>query len=302
VIPPTALLLLAILRGSPIEQPPSADCQDVHRVELSGARATSQSGEVCVSSGLLTGFVFDAPVVVDLEDEVRFSEVTHGRTSISFMGPADGVVGEHFRLTARFDDGTRATFALVLHSGQATRQVEVYRDKRTPESFQHELAQERARNQQLQREFERLQYQLKQLRAECGDPRSMRRLIASETVDKAGIRALGLEPRQLTVDTSGHLEFNRGATYRTTNHLALEVWLKNTSEEPWSAVSATLVDSKGQEPGVRLWQQGGSLLPNQTGLVVVETEMLQGLRDEFTLTLREDGSRTISIQRLRFPQ
>ncbi len=130
-----AILVLAILRGSPVVQSTAAACLEVQRVELS--RAHGGSREICVSPGLLTGLVFDASVVVDLEEEIRFTEVSRGHTSISLIPPGDSVEGERLRLTARFRDGTSVTFMLVVHTGQATRQVEVYRDGRARESFEH---------------------------------------------------------------------------------------------------------------------------------------------------------------------
>jgi uncharacterized protein (TIGR02268 family) len=259
--------------------------------------------EICVSSGLLTGFVFDARAVVELEDEIRFAEVTRGNTSVSLMPPGDGVEGERFRLLARFPDGASVTFLLVIHRGRATRQVEVYRDKRTLESYQHEVAQEQARNQQLQEENASLRQQLEQLRTEYGDPRGLRRLIASGSLSKAGIRALEFT-REIIRHTEDTLTAPRGVAYRSEDRVAIEVSLRNDGTEPWSASMATLVDAKGKAlTGIRLWLEGGSIPPRESRRVVVEADAKPGTpQGEVTLMLREDGPRSITIPRVAVPR
>ena len=293
-------LLFLVFHGLPVVQPTTAACQDVQRIELSLARGVTE--EICVSSGLLTGFVFDSPVVVDLEDEIRFAEVTHGRSSFSFMPPGDGVVGERFRLTARFVDGASVTFVLIAHRGRATRQVEVYRDKRTRESYEHEVAQEQAKVQQLQQENESLQRQLEQTRAECGDPRGLRRLIASRSMGKAGIHAQEFK-QELIGHTESHLSVMRGVTYRSDDRVVVEVWLLNSSSEPWEARSAKFVDAKGEEMGgIQLWQEGGPIPPHESRMVVVEADAPPGApQGEVTLSLRDAGPRGITIPKVTFP-
>jgi uncharacterized protein (TIGR02268 family) len=145
--PQLTLLVLALLQDSPLTPPSAgADCQEVQRLELS--LELGRSWEICVSPGLLTGFVIDSIARVDVEDELRFAEVMRGRTSISLMPPRDMRPGERLRLTARLTQGELSdsiTFVLVAHEGQATRQVEVYRDERTREAFLNEVAQEHAK-------------------------------------------------------------------------------------------------------------------------------------------------------------
>ena len=295
-----SLLVFAIFQSSPVVQLTAAVCQDIQRVELSLARGVSR--EVCVSPGLLTGFVFDATVIVDLEDELRFAEVTRGRTSISLMPPGDGLAGERFRLTARFVDGASVTFVLVVHSGRATRQVEVYRDKRTRESFQHELTQERPKTQQLQQEKEWLQYQLEQLRVECGDPGGLLRLIANGSILR------GVHVREFTKQFLGFSESSlllvRGLSYRSEFRVAVEVLLLNSSREPWRPVAASLVDAKGEElkKGMRLWVSDGAIPPNERGLVVVEVEVdPDESPGHVTLSFREEGPRTITFPKVMVP-
>ncbi|WP_257449524.1 DUF2381 family protein [Archangium lipolyticum] len=301
---PMSILLMALLQSAPVVQPaPTAPiCQNVQRIELS---LTPGTYEICVSPGLLTGFVFDAPVVVDLQDEVRFMEVTRSRTSISIIPPVDMTPGERLRLTALFGDGSvqgRVTFILVGHSGRAAHQVEVYRDKRSRESFLHEVEQERARNQQLRNELERLQHRFEQLGIECGDPGGMRRLIASRAMTNNGISAQEFI-KELSGYTESGLSVVRGVSYRSNYRVAVEVWLGNSSPEPWMAADAALVDASGMKlKGIRLWQE--SAIPaTESRLVVVEADVGRKVPlGDITVVLRENGPRSISIPKVAVPQ
>jgi uncharacterized protein (TIGR02268 family) len=272
----------------------------VQRIELSWVRGASP--EICVSPGLLTGFVFDSRVTVDLEQEIRFAEVTRGNTSVSILPPGDGLAGERLRLTAHFSDGASATFVLVFHSGQATRQVEVYRDKRTRESFQHEVAQAEARIRQLEQKNELLQHQLEQLRAECGDPRGLRRLIASKSINAKGIQASDIALAILQ-RVEGALSVVQGRIYRSNNRVTLEVWVRNLSEVPWTVSAVSLVDAQGNSlTGIQLWQDGAFIAPHDTRLVVVEADARPEIaQDEVTLSLQEAGPRGVTLAKVAVP-
>jgi uncharacterized protein (TIGR02268 family) len=273
----------------------------VQRIELSRERGASR--EICVSPGLLTGFVFDSMAMVDLQDELRFAEVTRGRTAISFMPPKDMEPGERLRLTAHFTEGVSdsITFVLVAHEGQATRQVEVYRDKRTRESFQQEVNQERARNQRLQEQLEQLQRELVLLRTECDDPEGLRRLILSRSMVHMGVTALRIMGDSKT-RPQGPLVMNEGTSYRSSKRVAVAVVLGNSSLEAWTAHEALLMDAKGKEwKVVSLWQ-AAPIAPGSEGLVVVEVNAPpEELRGEVTVILREAGPRGISIAKVPIP-
>lgn len=195
---PPALMVLVLLQGSG-EPPSSATCEDVERVDLSLALG-EVAREVCVSPGLMTGFLFDVPAAVELQDEVRFAEVIRGRSGVSFVPPKDMAPGERLRLTAHLGDGESqqsVTFTLVAHPGQATRQVEVYRDQRTRESYQQELAQEREKNQQL--------------RAQLARAGGLRGLFLSGAL---GIDGIPVKQFNLGELRSGTLSLKRIITYR----------------------------------------------------------------------------------------
>ena len=298
--PPLSLLVLVLLQGSPL--PPSAgvDCQEVQRIELSLEPGASR--EVCVSPGLLTGFVFDSPVVVDVQDEPRFVEVTHGRTTISVMPPGDMGPGERFRLTARFTDGASSdsiTFMLVAHVGQATRQVEVSRDKRTRESFQHEVAQERAKHQQLSEENQRLRGELERMRARLHQSAGLRSVIINGAMGPDGVaaRVLGILEARPEQESSA----KRGACYRSAKNVAVAVWLRNSGTEPWTVAGASFARDGEPMKGV-VWH-GETIGAGETGLVVVEVNGAEDalLRGEATLSLWEAGPRVIHIPQVTFP-
>jgi len=295
-----SLLFLAVLQSTPVVQPTAAPCQDVQRIELSWVRRASP--EICVSPGLLTGFVFDSRVTVDLEQEIRFAEVTRGNTSVSILPPGDGLVGDRLRLTAHFSDGASVTFVLVFHSGQATRQVEVYRDKRTRESFQHEIAQVEARIRQLEQKNELLQHQLEQLRAESGDPRGLRRLITSKALGKNGIQAREI-PQETLERAEGALSVSKAITYRSNNRVTLEVWVHNPGEEPWTVSAVSLVDAQGNSlTGIQFWQDGAFIAPQDSRLVVVEADIGSETElGEVTLSLREAGPRGVTLAKVAVP-
>jgi uncharacterized protein (TIGR02268 family) len=249
----------------------------------------------------MTGVLFDAPVSVELQDEVRFVEVTRGRSGIGFVPPRDLAEGERLRLTARFVDGASQeaiTFTLVAHSGRATHQVEVYRDRRTRESFQQEVAQERAKSQHLNEENQRLRGELERLQARVHQAVGLRSVIISRAMGDMGVTARGLTTSGARSDRD--LTLARGICYRSDNNLAVAVWLTNSGAEPWTVAGAAL--TVNGEPIKGLVWQGETIAPGGEGLVVVEVAGAgEGLRGDATLSLWEAGPRVIHIPQVSFP-
>jgi uncharacterized protein (TIGR02268 family) len=273
-----------------------ASCEEVRRVELALA-PTAAAREICVSPGLTTSLRFDAPAIVDLQDEVRFEEVVRARRLLMLMPPPDMVPGERLRLTARFEgeaSSNSTTFVLVAHSGRATHQVEVFRDKRTRESFQQEVLQERARSEQLREELARTRVLLSQ-------SGGLRSLIANRTMGIGGVRAQVLKSEVLG-SSQGGLSWVSGTSYRADKSVAAEVLLMNSGAEPWTAAAASLVDSHGEEmKGVQLRQEE-VIGPSQTKPVIVEVDATtEQARGELTLKLWDAGGRSITIPKVAFP-
>lgn len=290
MIPAAPSVLVLVLLHAPAESPsPAADCEDVERVELSLKSTTSF--DVCVSPGLMTGFRFDAPVKVDLQDDVRFEEVMHGRSGVSFVPPKDLAPGERLRLTAHLGGGESPqsiTFALVAHRGRATRQVEVYRDKRTRESYQQEIEQLREENRHLQ--------------AQLAQSSGLRSLFLSGALGDTGVSLQQLRHFSVEQHSDDALMVTRVITYRSNNSVAVEVRLRNLGAEPWRAAGASLVSATGEKlEGVRIGQIG-PMSPQEPRRVFVEADATSGVpRGEVTLRLWSADARSISLSKLTFP-
>ncbi len=293
--PPPSMLVFFLLQGAPSPPPPEeSPCEDVRRIELS-LEPTVATREVCISPGLVTSFLFDAPTQADLQDEVRFMEVMRGRSGIGLVPPRDMAPGERVRLTVRIDDGAtqeRVTFILVAYSGQATRQVEVYRDQRSRESYQYEVAQERANVRQLLSE-------LRQMRSQLHRVNGLRGLISSAALGLDGIQTRPF-PLKLQGYSESGLRIETGASYRSSKSVAVQLKLKNTGEESWTVADTTLtVDG---EPLKGLLWVAETIAPNETRYVVVEVDAKrEELRGSATLTLRGKDSRVITIPEFTFP-
>lgn len=289
MLPASPSILVLVLLQTLAEPPsPAAGCEDIERVELSRVSATSF--EVCISPGLMTGFRFDAPFSVDLQDDVRFEDVMRGRSGVSLVPPKDLAPGERLRLTAYLGGGEspqRITFALVAQRGRATRQVEVYRDKRTRESIQQEI--------------EQLSEQNRYLQAQLTQSGGLRGLFFSGALGSTGISA-----QQLRLPLAEHsddaLSFTRVVTYRSNNSVAVEVAISNLGAEPWSAAGASLVSATGEKlQGVRIGQVG-SIPPGEIRQVFIEADAASGVpRGEVTLRLWNADARSISLYKLTFP-
>lgn len=292
------LVVLLVLQGSAAVEPAAA-CEESRRLELA-LTLTVEAREICVSPGMMTGFLFDTPLQdVELQDEVRFVEVLRGQRGISFVPPQELARGERLRLTARFRAGApqeRITFFLVAHRGQATRQVDVYLGMRPKESYQQEIEEERAKNQRLRQEKQ-------ELRAELGRAQGLRSLIAKGTVGLLGVQALRLS-RPDPQRAPGHdaVSLLNGASYRAEKSITVWVLLSNSSSEPWMTRRAALVGANGEEvPGLQL-RQDQPIQPDKAESVFVETDATRPrVQDEFTLMLWDETSRVMTIPGVRFP-
>lgn len=293
--PPTPHLILALLQIATVVEAASA-CEDSRRIELSSA-PTATNREICVSPGIMTGFLFDTRVSLELQDEMRFVEVLRGRSGISFMPPRDMAIGERLRLTARSGDGSSeeiVTFTLVAHRGRATRQVEVYRDRRTRESYQQEAEQERVNNQQLREENQRLWVQVEQ-------KQGLRSLLADGLVGEDGVAATTLAPGRPGAARESP-SYLRGNCFRTQALVALLVLINNTTSAPWMATGASLTDARGEElPGLML-RQDEPIPPAANRMVFVEAgaKHWQAI-GPLVLRIWDERSRVITIPGVVFP-
>ncbi|WNG37244.1 DUF2381 family protein [Archangium violaceum] len=293
--PTPTLLALVLLQIATVVEAASA-CEDSRRIELSSP-PTATTLEICVSPGIMTAFLFDTRVSLELQDEMRFVEVLRGRNGISFMPPRDMAIGERLRLTARSADGSSeelVTFTLVAHRGRATRQVEVYRDRRTRESYQQEAEQERASNQQLREENQRLLAQVEQ-------NQGLRGIVANKLMDEVGIEATSL-----TLNKAGlapHvLSYTKVTCFRAKMLVLVWVLISNTTSAPWMATGASLIDARGEElPGLIL-RQDAPIQPTEIRPVFVEAGVSDGqAQGTMVLKIWDESSRTVTIPGVKFP-
>jgi uncharacterized protein (TIGR02268 family) len=309
---PATLLALVLLAGaSPTAQPPLPDCEaSPCRVELP-AEPTGKVEEVlCISPELPITFRFDSPLVpgsLELQERERFEDVAPGTRSFTLHPPADLQAGERFKVVVRFADGaapTSASFILVGHSALGTRQVNVFRHKRTVEDYQKETQEERKKSQQLGQELERL-------RMEKG-PGGLAGLIASGlmTVDDTGVKAERIT-RRVPQPASDAPDIRHVYSYRVTTRqadvvrVAVAVKLETLGRQPWALQGAALV-GKGQEPKpMKVSWQPSPILPGpeEAEVVVVEWELTaQEAQGPFTLKLwDQSGKRLITLGNVTFP-
>jgi uncharacterized protein (TIGR02268 family) len=85
--------------------------------------------------------------------------------------------------------------------------------------------------------------------------------------------------------------------------VAVAMVMENPGTEPWTAKDAALLVGKGHDvKEAKMWQLT-PIPPGQTGLVMVETELLaQEARGTFTLKLwDENGGRLVTLGGVTFP-
>jgi uncharacterized protein (TIGR02268 family) len=266
--------------------------------------------EVCISPEQPITFRFDSPLVpgsLELQERERFEDVAPGMRSFTLHPPADLQTGERFKVVVRFADGaapTSATFMLVGHPALGTRQVDVFRLKRTVEEYQRETQEERKKSQQLGQELERM-------RLEKG-PGGITGLIASGlmALEDQSVKAEDIT-RGVTLPASNALRADKAISYRSTTRaenvvrVAVAVMLVNLGTQPWTLKDAALV-GKGQEPKpVKVSWQPSPILPGvkELEVVVVEWELTaREVRGPFTLKLwDESGMRLVTIGNVTFP-
>ncbi|MFY0524286.1 DUF2381 family protein [Archangium gephyra] len=149
--------------------------------------------------------------------------------------------------------------------------------------------------------FRQTRTQLEQARVNLEQLEELRNLIANKAIRSNGVRAKELrdgEPAQSGTD----IAYMWGIGYRSDMSIAAEVWLKNPGSEPWTAVGGSLVDARGRELRGMKIRQDNPIAPNTEGPVIVEATVEWGESlGELTLTLRDEGSRGITIPGLTFP-
>ncbi|RKH05117.1 DUF2381 family protein [Corallococcus praedator] len=271
------------------------------RIELAPDEAPLPS-EIAVSPGLSSGFYFDSDLLsdgIELEGRERFSLVDVGQATLRLVPSSRVNPGETFRLVVRFRDGAspvRAFFLLRAHPAKAEPLVEVYRGKRTIETYQQEAREAHAKLLICQGENARLS-------AEHDAPAGLTGLISTGALDDSGVA--GRVVTQDVAQAAGNaLEANLVNSYRSRTGVAVELMLMvRSGAQPWSAKGALLRGKAGADLKVlRVWQEQ-PIPVGEARRVVVEAETTTAAaQGNFSLKLWEEGGpRTVTISNVTFP-
>ena len=294
-MPVSSLLPLALWRVLLLAAtPPGPECSEHQHVELSQP-LRAEGREICVRPGLLTGVLFDVPVSVDLQDEVRFAEVMRGGRGISFVPPPDLAPGERLRLTVRFtheSPPSSVTFLLVSRPGLVTHQVDVRHDDRPRDTLLRELEEQRARNQRLLADNQELREQLER-------PVRLSQLFESDLLEQRGVETHDL------VDTfawrlDGPVSVLEGQSYRSRDQLALMLVMRNNGALPWTLSRVSLTDSGGGLVKDMDFVRPGPIEPQGTRRLFLEATLARDIRVGHLILEDEDG-RGITLRSLPRP-
>lgn len=247
--------------------------------------------------------LFDSEVSregLTLEGRERFSMVDAGGTTLRLIPSEKISAGERLKLTVRFQDGAApasATFVLVAHPARSEALVEVYRRKRSVETYQEEVRQARIEAEKCREENERL-------RAERSTPNGLTGLISTEVLSGRGVEFRDVT-KGVTEGPGGAAGKHRVVAYRAARRVAVEVGLVPVGDaQPWTAVGA-LLRTKGNEElkVLQVWQSGPVAPGSTLQRVVVEAEAAsESPLGSFTLKLWDaDGRRTVTLGNVTFP-
>ncbi|WP_224366802.1 DUF2381 family protein [Hyalangium versicolor] len=265
---------------------------------------SAQEPVLCISPDESTTLLFhDAellPESLSVEGAERFKLVDMGRTIIRLEPSERMVPGERLRLTVRFRDGAApvsAFFWLVVRPGQAEPWVEVYRHKRTIESFQQELAEKNTQLRRCQEDHARV-------RAEGQSPGGLTGLLAMELMGETGVVARnlvnGLDWRPLKATRVGNAK-----SYRAATRVAVLLTLMSPKAGSlWRIGRVELVGPDHRSRRLATPWQGEAVGPEgPMRRLVIEAEAAEAeTPGEFTLKIwSEDGTESITFTGITFP-
>ncbi|WP_309894052.1 DUF2381 family protein [Archangium sp.] len=305
ISPPRRALLLALLAGVPAAAQPASEqrgAANERHLELT-ADSTRPQPEVRISPGRATTLVFNAPLLpggVQVEDEHLVTLAVNESRSLVTLLPSDSTPPDKsLSLTVRFADGAvpeSVIFRLVPHP-RAERQVRVYRQPRSADSYKQEAEQERERAERCEAELARTQ-------AEQPHPEGLVSLFAAELVGQGH----GLQEKTLTATTQRPGEILRvkhSFSYRAEHagRVVVELWVTHTGHQPWTLEGAELMNTQGTRLNVlRVWPSQ-PISPGDRRQLVVEVEATEKQsRGTFLLELREaGGAGTVTVRGVTFP-
>ncbi|WNG56599.1 DUF2381 family protein [Archangium gephyra] len=304
---PAASLLLVLLASTPTNAQPASEAWEAgedRRVELTADNA-GQAHPVYISPNRLTGFIFHAPLQrggVVVEERERFRSVTVDETAgLVTLLPSGALSPEReLLLTVRFADGEVpewATFRLVVHPTRAERQVEVYRQSRSAESYQRGERQQRERAEQCEARL---------AEAERPRPWGITSLFEAGLLGMGKLVAVKRLVQDMTQRSGEILQVQAAWSYRAEGRVVVELLVLNTDTLPWTVEGVEGVEwvsADGTRLRVlRVWQPL-PLTPGGTRQIVVEAEATtKQMEETFVLKLGEAGGpRTLIVRGVTFP-
>jgi uncharacterized protein (TIGR02268 family) len=290
------LLLTVLLAQVPsVPRPGALACQDLQRIEVSPMNQALS--EICVSPRFVTGFRFDAPVSVDLQDETRFEDVARNRTRVQLRPPKDMRPGERLRLSAKYLDGTpkdEVVFMLVAVEDEATRQVEVFRDQRSREALDLELKRERANNQRLKDELTQLRQSLRALREQNEDPPHLVGLILGLREDDAGYRIEKVDFSLMDLAEGSPLVV-QVRVFRTASRVAFDLRLEGGNTETQRTLGASVWDARGEHARVVHVRRDDMTSQDGHQLMIVEVVTSSGWpHGQVSLRLQDEAEQGVT--------
>ena len=308
---PALPLLLALLATPPAAARPATgewDPGGERHVELT-ADTAGQVHTVTIGPHRATTFVFHAPLLpgtLVVEERESFLSVTvdEGAGVVNLLPSGALPSGRELMLTARFAGNAVpgwARFRLVVHPTRAERQVEVYRQSRSAESYRQAEQRQRERAEQCETRLARVE-------ARGASPEGLTGLLEAGLVDRNNGVAVKPIFEELTQRPGEVLRVRKAWGYRaeTVERVAVELVVENTGDTPWTAEGvqgAELVGARGERLRIlRVWQDG-PVLPGSKGRLVVEAEAAaEQSRGAFLLKLGEaDGPRPLTVRGVTFP-
>jgi uncharacterized protein (TIGR02268 family) len=301
---PAALPLLLLLAGATaaaqLSTSPGERAGEPRAIVLS-AGGQKEVPELRIRPDLLIALLFGAPLKlagVELEERELFSRVSMLEDALMLVPSRALGAGRKLRLRVRFVEGTvpaSADFVLVVDPTRAEQQVNVNLQPPVPGICWHETEAERINARQCQAELERVRKM----------PDGLTGMLVNGQLDRKGVTTRPLFPGQDFTQRPGEpLTVADATSYRARGVVAVELWVRNPSGQPWTAAGAALVDEGGVRLKVlRVWP----LEPIPPGsewqrMVVVAEAAETQARGRFTLSLWQDGEPpSVSLDGVMFP-
>lgn len=256
--------------------------------------------EIHIGPGLATTLLFDStirPEEVVLEGRERFQRLGLSEDHLLLVPSSTFRQGEHLLLEVRFRDGAtpeRVAFLLVVDAARVERQVELYRQPRTAESYRQEVEELKSGMERLRQELVKLQ----PVNAPAGNRGSLFTIIEQLPEIQASMLSYARE------DISAPVSVQKLQSLRVRGSwMVLRLKLSSIKNGEWTAAGAAIQNSQGQAMKVLHPWQKGPVAPSSFQDVVIAMEGAEELpAGRYTLKLwDESGTRTVTLEGLDVP-